>query len=240
MQNTSLLSKNRWLLLVAGLVSVIFLIWFSSRGGGINNPNTDALLNPEAGKSYAALYEIDDLYQDIEQNDDVLESVQKDLLTFGRVTRPELSDGDSKVGFTFKSREQDGDSFVYTGYYYGVGDKIEVRITPHGKGVYTMSVTNLADQTNIDGSLKMNGPRNAYIKTLPVESSRYSIRYFLGNDQIIASFYDGYTSRDIEAVVSSLTKGLGDNFSSDVIFSLNRHGTVTVEQLRQNLVTPIF
>lgn len=186
------------------------------------------------------LYRYSDLYEVLGNNPNVIEKVEKDIITFARETRSEFNDPETLVGFTFdKGYVKDGDSYVFTGHYYDLGDKIEIRVTPRGRGVYTLSITNLRDGVNIDEQLAMNGRRNKYIQSLPINETYFSIRYLLGEDKVVVSFYEGYSNTDIDKATSSLVNGLGATNGDDVIYSLNRIGIVSLDQIRQNLISPI-
>lgn len=233
--------KTRAIIITVGilLICAIFaLIKFT--GSNVIDPNKDNLLEGAAGKNYAALYMISDVYEAVGQNDDVFHQVEKDMLTFARVTRPEFANPESLVGFTFdKAFTKEGDATIYTGHYYSVPDKIEVRLTSHGRGVYTLSITNTVDQTNIDDSLQMNGKRNELIASLPIEKGDYSIRYQLTDDRIVVTFYDGYTSEDVDAATKVIRDNLGDETVGDVVYSINRIGIVSIGTVRDNLKNPL-
>lgn len=237
-QNTN---RRIWITLVviATLCLGAWAISSLSQRGAIN-PNKDSALTAGEGRDYAALYQHSEVYEAVDKNEDVLSYIRFDMMTFARTTRPEFANRETLVGFTFdKKFEKDGETFVFTGQYYGVRDKIQVKLAPQGRGVYTLSITNLGDGTNIDDSLSMNGKRNRFIKTLPKEEGRYSIRYQLTHDRIVVSFYDGYTNQDVDEVVTTLVEGLGDEVNNNVVYSINRIGIVPIEKVRENLVNPL-
>lgn len=251
MDDQSLLRRRR--IVFGAVVLVIFalilmLILHFSGGGtqnnGVINPNKDDFVGADDGagdgKNFAVFYKSGDLYAKIDHNDDVLTSIQEDVMLFARTTRAEFKDPTVLVGFTFdKGSKKKGEVYVYTGHFYGLDDKIEIRLTPHERGVYTLSITNLVDGANIDDKLSLNGKRNAYIKTLPIEKDRYSIRYQLPMDRIVVSFYDGYSIGDVNEAAASIEAGLGTTETKDVVYNLNRIGLVSLEAVRQNLVTPL-
>ncbi len=238
--NMQKLLRNRWVILGLGLLIGLLFIVILSRGGPVIDPSKNTDLNLGDGKTTAMLFKFNELYDAIDQNDDVLELVSKDVLLFARTTRSELNNPETLVGFTFEEGvRKDGENSIFTGHYYGVDDKMQIILTPHGRGVYSLSITNLEDGTNIDNYLKMNGKQNKYLQTLPIEKNNYSIAYQLTEDRIVVSFYDGYTSADIDEVVRSLTEGLGSDSKTTVIYSINRIGIVSLDAVRQNLVTPL-
>lgn len=234
---------NKRFLVTLGIVTllgiVIFLVSVLGSNGAVN-PNRDKNLTAEEGRDFAALYQHGELYNAVEGNEDVMSQIRADIMTFARVTRSEFSDKETLVGFTFdKKSSKDGDAYVYTGHYYGPKDKIQITLTPYGRGVYTLSITNLVDSTNIDEYLSMNGKRNQFIRNLPVENDYYSVRYQLPYDRVVVSFYDGYTSANVDEVTNLITEALGGTNSGDVVYSINRIGIVSLEQVRQNLVNPM-
>lgn len=237
----NMLFRNKIVGIVFAILTVyVGGVYVSSLGPDQINPNKDKLLSPDEGKKYAAVYNISDLYTATDENDDVLRNIQTDLVTFARSTRPEFADADTLVGFTFdKKSGKEGETSVYSGYFYGLNDKIQVKLTPHGRGVYTLSITNLKDNTNVDDELSMNGKRNHYIVTLPIEKPNYSIRYQNKQDRILVSFYDGYTLQDVDEAVGSITAGLGEEADKNVAYNINRIGFVSLEKVRENLVNPI-
>ncbi|MGH7158312.1 MAG: hypothetical protein ACREGD_04590 [Candidatus Saccharimonadales bacterium] len=248
MEEENSLARRRALVIGLGalfILGIIIFVVILNRGqDAAVDPNKDEFVGLEEGtgdgKTSAVLYNSGDLYAALEENDDILAVVAKDMLLFARTTQLELGDANVLVGFTFsKDFKKDGDTFVYTGYFYGVDDKIEVRLTPHGRGVYTLSVTDLQDGANIDGQLNLNGTRNAYIQTLPIEEGTYSIRYQVPLDRIVVTFYDGYTNEDVDKAVASIAGGLGETGSLGVVYTINRLGVVSIDQVRQNLITPI-
>jgi len=233
---------DRKILLVAFAVALLMvgLLIYTNRGdAGVVNPYSDRDIEGDMGKRFAIIYEFADLYEAIGQNEQVLRNIQEDLLLFARTTRPELNVKDSLVSFTVsKQLNKEGETSVFLGKYYGVDDDIRLAIEPQGRGVFTLSVTNLVDQTNLDKFLRMNGPRNKYISELPLQSGSYSIRYQLVEDRIVVSFYDGYTNQDIDMVIESLSAGLGPNYVDETVFSINRIGIVGLDGVRQNLANP--
>lgn len=232
--------RNKKILLVIAALVLISVVLLQLVGGQqAINPYKDKNRTAEEGRDFAALYMQGELYKAVDANEDVMGQIRADLLTFARTTRPEFADKEALVGFTFdKNFNKEDDTYIFTGRYYGLKDNIQVKLTPHGRGVYTLSVTNLKDQANIDASLKMNGKRNQYITTLPVEKPFYSIRYQLTQDRIVVSFYDGYTSSDVNEAQEHITTGLGDD-TKDVVYSINRIGIVSFDKVRENLVNPL-
>ncbi len=237
-------TKRNVLILFSGLIIASLVIWtLFFNTSSVVNPNKDKNLNPDDGISYAVLYDYAEVFSVIDENEDVLRSIQKDLLFFARSTRQEFSDNTVLVGFTFVDEDENykqNETSFFTGYFYGLEDKIQVSLTPYGRGVYTLSITNLKDSTNIDDSLSMNGQRNRFIITLPIEKSFYSIRYQLTEDRIVVSFYDGYTQKDIDEVIATINSGFGENNLDDVVYSINRVGIVNLDQVGQNLITPLL
>jgi len=229
--------------LIIGTAAVLALLGFAGyalfgRGGDpAVDPNQDELLGLHDGTIF---YRSVGLYSAIDENDDIFRAVEQDVILFARTTRPEFKNPDTKVSFTFdKNVKREDDTSVFTGNFYGLDDKIEIRLTAHGRGVFTLSITNLEDGANIDDQLSLNGKRNAYIRTLPIQKGFYSVRYQLPNDRIVVTFYDGYTEKDVNEVVASVSGGLGQAESEDVVYSLNRIGIVSLDQVRQNLVEPL-
>lgn len=237
------LLRNPVLLFLAimGSLLLVGLLVFNRPGSSSAvNPATDKDRSAEEGTDYAALYKHGELYNAVENNDLVLQQIKKDLLLFARSTRSEFANTKTLVGFTIlKQLPKEGEASVFTGRFYGVGDEIRVAVTPHGRGVYTLSITNLADQTNIDEYLGLNGKRNRFIKTLPLQKGRYSIRHQLSEDRIVVTFYDGYTAAEVDEVVSILQEALGDEYVNDVVFSINRKGIFPLEVVRLNITNPI-
>lgn len=221
------------------LLCAVFLV-NNFAGNQVVNPNTDSNRSAEEGKDFAALYRHGEIFNAVGADEDIMSQIRSDILTFARVTRPEFADRDTLVGFTFdKKTNKEKGVHVYTGYYYDLDNRIEIRLTPRGSGVYTLSITNLEDKTNIDDFLRMNGPRNAFIRSLPIETGAYSVRYLIKGDKVVASFQPGYTAADLSEVEKLLTDNLGDNYEDDVVFSLNRIGSMTIDALRDNLVNPV-
>lgn len=240
MEDEQKFKKRRITVLIIVIILAILsvtAVLFWNRGSEVYNPNENTLLDHEDGTIF---YQAEELYTAIDQNDTVLRAIESDVLLFAHSTRPEFKDPDVLVGFTFdkKSKKEDNTT-TFTGHFYGVEDKIQIRLTAHGRGVYTLSITNLEDGTNIDDSLGMNGKRNAFIQTLPIQKAHYSIRYQLPNDRVVVSFYDGYSAIDVDEAAELIRKGMGSAENEDVIYSLNRIGIVSLEQVRQNLVTPL-
>lgn len=227
------------------IVALMFLIgvagWILVRGPSVVDPKSVLELEGDAGYSTIRwLFRYDDVFEVVGRNENVMQNIESDIINFARKTRPEFSDAQVLVGFTFNSKHiEESGTFIFTGYYYDLKDEIEVRLTPHGHGVFTLSITNLKDGTNIDNDLGMNGRRNEYIRKLPINKTFYSIRYLLGNDRIAVTFYEGYTSKDIEDVVLSLDSDLGRHDGDDISFTINAVGTVGLEQVKQNLIQPI-
>ena len=227
-------------LIAAALLILGAFIYFSYGKVSVVNPNTDGNLEGEAGITYAALYKHEDLYKFIGENEEVLRNIQEDVAYFARTTRQEFSNPESLIGFTVtKDLGKEGSDAAYIGRFYGVSDEFKLTLTSHGRGVFTLSIVNQKDQTNIDEFLSMNGARNRYIQSLPIEQGNYSIRYQLVEDRIVVSFYDGYTSQDVDAAVASLTEGLGPNYAEEAVFAVNKIGILGLDGVRQNLVTPI-
>lgn len=249
MEDKAFLRKKRILTIVviAFVVGITVFVIFSLANKGDNaamNPNQDPYLGLEDGTgdgiTAAVLYNSENLYQTLGQNDDVLYILAEDMLLFARSTLTELSSPDTLVGFTFKDDvRQEGDTVIYNGVFFGADDEIEVSVTPRGRGVYTLSITNLNSEANIDSQLRLNGNRNTFIRTLPIEKGSYSIRYQVPQDKIIVTFYDGYDSQDVDEALTFVTNGLGSLDSPRIVYSINRIGIVSIEQVRQNLVTPI-
>lgn len=228
------------LLILVVLLGLGLLIFREVTSTSVVNPSEDRLRTPDEGVARAALYKQGDLYKAVEENEYVMDQIRLDLLTFARSTRPEFVDTETLVGFTFNEGfETQGATLVFTGYYYGVSDKIEIKLTPHGRGVYTLSITNLKDQTNIDEELRLNGKRNEFIVSLPVEKDFYSVRYQLPEDRVVVSFYQGYGTKDVDAVAKLVTDALGDTQSNDVVYVLNGKGAYSLDRIKDNLKNPI-
>lgn len=215
--------------LVAGIIILLMSFGHQTR---IQDPNKDDLLDPDEGYSYAALYEHGELYETTDGNDDVMRLIQTDFVTFARNAIPELGDPSRRVGFTFIERaEKQGESTVFKGRYYGSSDDVEIKLTNHGRGVYTMSMSNLITGKNVDELLQLNGRRNEFIKKLPINETYYSIRYQLVENRIVVSFYDGYSKKDVVAVETLLNNDLGSR--RDIVFSINRVGIVDFNEVER-------
>lgn len=233
-KNMPALTKSIALIVIAiVLIFIIFRIFFN--GTGAINPNTNRLdTNPSAGLEYAILFNQGELYKQINSDDATLELIGSDLALFAKATRPEFSDKKILIGFTFSDKtEIKDDTAIYNGYYYGVPDKIMVAVTTYEAGYTTLSITNTNDDTNIDESLNLNGPKNRLIVRLPIESTNYSMRYFKSDDKVVAAFYKGYDSEDVDEVIGTLKEAYGDEYrESDTIFNINAVGIFSVDEVR--------
>lgn len=224
------LSKR--ILVILGVIISLTFLFIASRTDQVVNPNNDKELSAEEGRDYAALYRQGSIYSIVDGNEDVMSQIRKDILTFARVTRNEFRDKNILIGFTFdKKTDMDGGAHIYTGRYYGLKDRIRIKLTPEGSGVYTISIVNTSDNTNIDENLLLNGKRNRYVKVLPIEGTYYSIRYQLTMDRIVVTFYEDYTRADVEAVKKSVTEALGEVTHQDVIYTINAKGIFSIQEI---------
>lgn len=234
---------NRRFLIILSIVVTLGGGWFLYKnisGAGTVDPNTDKNRTAEEGRDYAALYRQGGVFMAVDSSEPVMSQIRNNVLTFARTTRPEFASKDTLVGFTFdKKSTTNGDTSVFTGRYYGLRDKIEIKLTPNGRGIYTLSITNLKDNTNVDSQLSMNGKRNHYITTLPVEKQTYSIRYQNNYDRVLVTFYDGYAAQDVDEAVNAITEGLGEEADKNVMYNINRLGIVPLQTVRDNLINPL-
>lgn len=227
---------------ILSLAVIIILVISGTRGTRVINPAKNVLdKNPQAGISYALVYNQGELFKIIDNNDDTLRRIQEDLVTFARLTRPELKAPTSRVGFTFdKNFKKNNSNYTFTGHYYSVKDLMQITVTKYGKGIVKLSITNTKDGTNRDSSLNLNGPKNNLLTKLPIEQDSFSIRYSNEEDKIIVSFYKGYTNQDIENAISILKKEYGKDYNeTNFIFNLNGIGNFTLQEVRNNLIKPI-
>lgn len=240
MDRGQLLTKKRVIIgatLLAVLLAVGAYTIFGHSPNKAVDPSKDELLSLEDG---TILYHAGNFYRSLGENDDTFSMAEKDIVFFGRTTRPEFKDPNTTVSFTFdKKISKQGNTSIFTGTYFGLDDKIEIRLTAHDRGVYTLSITNLKDKTNIDDQLSMNGKRNIFIRTLPVQKGHFSIRYQQPFDRIVVTFYDGYAAKDVDEATTMIRTALGNAESQDVVYTINRIGEVSLEQARQNLTTPL-
>jgi len=230
------------LTVVGGLLIVCIAVYFLFFSGvNVVNPADNVLDDdPEAGKSYALLYEQGDLFENINENEDNLGLIQEDLALFARTTRPEFTSEDILLGFTLEDDfSEDGSTYTHNGYFYGLDDRIRLIVDVLDGGVITLSITNTDDNTNIDDSLQLNGEVNELIRKLPIETDFYSLRYYNDLNKILAVFYLGYSEQDIAEVESILLENLGENYDEEeVVFSINSIGRSDQERIRQFVNDP--
>jgi len=221
-----------------GALLLFFLV--GARQGPVNPADNTLDDDPEAGLSYALLYNQGDLYNNIQQNDDNLRLIQEDLTLFARSTLSELSEPDVLIGFTLDNDfTQDDTLFKHTGRFYGVDDKIELLLSVLDRGVITLSITNTEDNTNIDNSLQLNGAVNNLIKQLPIEEDFYSIRYFNSRDEIVVGFFLGYSSDDVTVVENIFKESLDKDFeTANIVFSVTSVGTMTLQEIKEFQSSP--
>jgi hypothetical protein len=234
--NKKFMSKYLKIIAPICMAAVLGLIVFLAAGmSSVENPANNVLDdNPNAGKTYALLYNQGQLYENIKSNDQNLELIQEDLALFARATRPEFADKNILLGFTFDDDfEQNDDTFTHTGKFYGLNDKIKLTVTVLEGGVLTLSITNEEDGTNIDNRLGLNGADNKFITSLPVETDRYSLRYFNSENSILVVFYLGYTLDDVSEVEKILIENLGENYSDNTVtFNVNSVGRFSLQGVK--------
>ena len=232
------------LIFVAVLVLIavaLFLYSVFFTGPNTINPATESLDdNPNAGITYALIYNQGELYENINFNDEALRLIQEDLALFAKSTESQFLNTDTLVGFTFDDGyEQNENTYIHTGYFYSLDEKIELEVTPYEDGFVTLSITNLDTGANIDNQLNLNGLKNRLLTTLPIEESNYSIRYLKSKDEIVVSFYLGYSMQDVDAVEVILNEAYGGTYDTgDIIFNINAVGNATLAQAREFVNDP--
>jgi hypothetical protein len=227
---------------IASLLVIGFLLYtFFLSGPKVVNPAKNNLdVNPEAGKSYALLYNQGELYQNIKNNEDNLRRIQEDLAIFARTTRPEFANQEVLLGFTFEDGFTRSDNtFKHFGHFYGLGDRIELSVTVLERGIITLSLTNTEDGTNIDDSLQLNGEVNELLTKLPITDDFYSIRYFNSQDEIVVGFFLGYSLEDVEEVEKILAENLENEYkTANIVYSITSRGIFTLEEVKEFANSP--
>jgi hypothetical protein len=236
-------TRNKKILAIAGvlLFSVFVVLLITNQRTNVIDPSTNTLdENPVAGKEYALLYNQGALYVTIREDEDNLRLIQEDLAKFARNTLPELSDPNTLLGFTFNDGfEEAGNVYTFTGKFYSVEDTIQLVVTTLDQGAIKLSITNKDDGQNIDDFLNLNGAKNEFIETLPIESDYYSIRYLKSQDKIVAAFYKGYLDEDVDKVVEILKQAFGNEYNeSTFIFNINGVGIFSLKEVREYVDNP--
>jgi len=242
MNNEFLKKYIKYFVLVGSVLFFSFLI-YSLVFSGLNvvDPASNKLdADSNAGKTYSLLYGQGALYENILNNDSNLSVIQEDLALFARTTRPEFTDQDVLLGFTFEdSFTQSENMFTHYGYFYGLKDRIELKVTVMDRGIITLSITNTEDDTNIDDSLQLNGVVNELLVKLPINEDFYAIRYLNSQDEIVVGFFLGYTLEDVKKVEAILTSSLDDEYkTANIVYSVNSVGIFTLEGLKKFATSP--
>ena len=240
-QVTQFVSRHKRLV-IAGIIILVGFLIFTSLGTKVQDPSKNKLEDdPRAGRDYAILYQQGNLYDFIDESDSNLMLIQKDLVTFIRETDPKFKDDEKLIGFTFDKRfdKKDKEAF-FTGYFYSLKDKIQLKVNLLGNGVIRLSVTNLKTKANVDKKLNLNGVKNTLLDTLPVDKDYYSVRYLNSTDEVVVTFYEGYSQQDIDGALGILKKAYGQSFKEDdFTYNINGLGIFTLDQVVQNLEQPI-
>jgi hypothetical protein len=242
MNNNPFWTKRKLFAGFALLLGMIAFFLFLNRGTEIVNPATNKTdENPRAGKDYALVYNHGELYKVINFSDDRLRNIQQDLATYARATQTELKNPETLVGFTLDKGFQKKDNvYTFTGHYYSVKNLIKLVLTDYGKEVFRLSITDTKTGENIDESLYLNGAKNQLLAKLPIEKTNYSIRSLHPSDNIVVTFYKGYTRQDVDEAIGILREEYGDKFrESDFTYNLNGIGTFPLEKIIDNLTNPI-
>lgn len=240
MNNESLLNAllRKYGFLIFGIIAIILLVGLIQlfQGGSAQKPAEDE----ELSSDYAQLFNSGEFYGVIDQSDENFALVQKDLATFAHTTGEKLQDPSTKIAFTFDSGFTQNDNvFIFTGEFYDLPGKIRLELTKYDKGIINLSITNEKSQTNIDNSLNLNGKKNELLAQLPINETYYSIRYLYSDDAIIVSFYDGFSSSDVERATEVLKTIYEDEYESSLFrFNINGVGTFTLDGIYQYLQNP--
>lgn len=207
------------------VASLLLILFISSLGSKAVKPEPD---EEDIARETAMIFKAGELYKLLDENEKTVSLIQKDLDTFARTTNSKVAD-DDVIGFTFtKGPLQEGDSYVFEGLFYDVAGKIKLVIKKIKPGVVRLSITNQKTKENIDEKLQLNGPRSKLIETLPIEKNEYSIRHLFNTDEVVISFYDGFTINSLNEAVTLLKSAFGDTYKEDDFrFNINGVGTMT-------------
>ena len=165
---------------------------------------------------------------------------EQDLYTFAVTTSGEKPLETGAVGFTFTDEAKKiNDILEFRGLFYGLSGTIKITVQSFDKEIVRMSITNLETGANIDEYLTLNGPRSRLIVDLPIETDQYSIRYLYESDEVVVTYYDGFSVSSVDETVVLLKKYFQDLYSEDVAtFTINTVGDRTLSEIYEYAKNP--
>ncbi len=210
----------------------ITVAYFTSEGGPVNPAKQNPYDDPRAGRDYAIIYNSDEFFPHINQDERIFRLAQEDLALFAKTTSSAFINEQQLIGFTFSDGfATDGEMYVHTGFYYGLEEEIELKVQYSELGFAILSITNTVTGANIDDALQLNGQKSTVLRQLPIEEERYSIRYLNSSNDLVVTFYLGYTQQDIQAVSQILKTNSDDSLNDGVIYNINSVGRVTFDEV---------
>lgn len=231
-----MIKRYRYIFLGLALLAVLVVVFVVTGGNDIKNPSRQINdENPLAGIEYSVLYEHGQLYEFLDNSEVNLRLIQEDMALFARKTIPALADSSTLLGFTFTGSPiiQDG-VFNQSGKFYGCDDTISIKVTDLGSGKISLSITDLANNVNIDSELHLGGKRSELLQNIPIKTKYYAIRYVNNSDKILVIFYEGFNRREVDKAIKIIKDVLQDSYDeNDIIFSINAIGSFPLAKVYQ-------
>lgn len=180
----------RKIVIISALIIVgIFLFIFGINQSTDKNLGTsNEYVDPEGP---AVMVNSENLFRIIDDSHQFTE-LRGSLSMFARTTlEPYVSGGVVEVVFNVESETvNDSKTIEIVGKFNAVNNGILVSLTPKNFGRISISITNIANNNNIDDELPSNNKANQYIGELPFAKDDYSIDYIQSTDTFVIRLYE--------------------------------------------------